>query len=745
MTAMEFPRPQDKLAILKHIPLFASCTAEQLQLVGERTRLMEYKKDECVYREGDRADAFYIVSSGRLRVFSGAEGHEHVLTVLHNGDTFGEISLLTGEMHSATVEAINDTLVLQLEKPDFDELINRIPSLVLYLSRLLSKRLRTKQQGGGPADATVIAVYGAARGVGRTLFSAALATFLRGETRQPVIVVDFSSKEGLANLVLSPARRVGRQSVPIRSFWSEEPVEQEAWEHPLGFHVLDAASLLTAAESERGVAPLVSGLVTRYHYLVLDLPTELNTTVLKALTQSDLVYVLTDATKTCLLRTNALIQQLRESGGHLEGRMKLALNMMETAEERLSPSEAAASLGRPIDVLLPAIPSASGVLSAEEFLQGLSVQETAYALVVRRVARELGGLLVGLALGSGAALGLAHIGVLKVLERERIPIDLIAGSSVGAMIGALWASGKSADELEQIAKRFEQPWRLRALFLDFGIPLFCVVIGIFAGALVIRLAGVWTGILFGLIVAMALGLVFGPLAGGPLQGARVTQFLQELLGDMTFEETRIPLKILASNPTLREEVVFESGRLVEAVRASISIPGIFKPVRARGKVCIDGGVINPIPISVLKKAGAKRIIAVNVFPTTEEVTIYAKELERRRAEREAQLASKHLFVRLASLLRRELRRSVTPLIFDVIMRSMQSMEYQIAEVACHDADLVLRPTVPGSSWLEFYHPAKFIQRGEEEGRRHLEAIKRVTGAEPVGLTTDSSTGTITSA
>ncbi len=742
MTALESSRPQDKLSILRRIPLFASCDEAQLQLVAERTRLVEYKKAERVYQEGDRADAFYIVSSGRLRVFSGPAGHEQLLTILHNGDTFGEISLLTGEMHSATVEAVNDTLVLQLGKTDFDELINRIPSLVLYLSRLLSKRLRTKQQGGGPAEATVIAVYGAVRGVGRTVFSTALAASLRRETRQPVIVVDFSTPTDAPNPILSPTRRVRQQSVPIRSFWSDEPVQQETWEHPLGFHVLDAAPLLAAEEAERNVAPLVSGLVTRYHYLVLDLPNELNTTVLKALTQSDLIYVLTDATAAHLQQTSALIQQLRASGGHLESRMKLVLNLMGSAEGRVSLSEAASSLGRAADVLLPTIPAPSGTLNTDDLLQGLATQETAYALAVRRVAREVGGLLVGLALGSGAALGLAHIGILKVLERERIPVDLVAGSSVGAMIGAMWVSGKSAEELEQIAKRFERPWKLRALFLDFGIPLFCVVIGIFAGALVGKLAGLWTGILFGFMVAVTIGLVFGPLAGGPLQGARVTQFLQEILGDATFEEARVPLKIVASNPTLREEVLFESGRLVEAVRASISIPGIFKPVRARGKVCMDGGVINPIPVSVLKKAGAKRIIAVNVFPTTEELTVYAKELDRRHAERDAQLASKHLLVRLAFLLRREVRRSVTPLIFDVIMRSMQSMEYQIAEVTCHDADLVLRPTLPGSNWLEFYHPAKFIQRGEEEGQRQLEAIKRVAGIEPVGLTTDSSTGTI---
>src|SRR3989338_7766135 len=141
----ESPRPQDKVLILRRMPVFASCSEEQLHFIAERTRLVEYKKGESVYQEGEPADAFYMVSSGRLRVFSKEGEREKTLVVLHNGDSFGEISLLTGETHSATVQAINDTLVLQLEKKDFDDVINRIPSLVLYLSRLLSKRLRTKE------------------------------------------------------------------------------------------------------------------------------------------------------------------------------------------------------------------------------------------------------------------------------------------------------------------------------------------------------------------------------------------------------------------------------------------------------------------------------------------------------------------------------------------------------------------------------------------------------------------------
>ena len=754
MTSAEFAQPKDKLFILKRVPLFASCTDEQLQLVAERARLVEFKKAEAVYRQGQRAEAFYVVASGRLRITSVTDGQEQVIAILHNGDTFGEIALLTGEMHGATVEALNDTLVFELHKQDFDDLINRIPPLVLYLSRLLSKRLRTKGQMGEAGEATVIAIHSAVKGSGRTMFAMALAAALQRETRRATIVVDFTTPNGESNpWVGVPRHSDGSHAITIKGFWSEESFRKEVQEHPLGFHVLYANQAMASGEADEPIiAPLVSGLTTHYGYVLLDLPVEIDAAVLKALTQADLMYLITDCTRQNLTRTRALIHQVREAIHQAEPRLRVFANLMDRPGERMDLAQAAEILGYPVNYVLPRLDTPGGMLSTAEFTRVLERDELAYMRVVRRIARELGGVLVGLALGSGAALGLAHIGVLKVIEREKIPIDMVAGSSIGALIGAFWASGKSAEELEALAARFEQPWKVRALFLDFGIPLFSIAVGLTAGLIVGALAGFWTGLMFGFMVTVAVGVTFGPLVGGPLQGDRVMQFLEQELGDKTFEDTRMPLKIVAAHPAVREEIIFESGRLADAVRTSSSIPGIFKPINWMGKVCLDGGVSNPVPVSVLRRAGVKRVIAVNVFPTTPELTAYTQEAQRQRQARDAQISSRPFLTRMVLLLGRELRRSMSPLIFDVIMRSMQSMEYQIAELACHDADVVLRPTVAGSYWLEFHHPKKFIQRGEEEAMHHLEELKHpgklvsstvpALPLKPPALTTSSLTGTI---
>ncbi|MBI3011438.1 MAG: cyclic nucleotide-binding domain-containing protein [Candidatus Omnitrophica bacterium] len=732
MTTFEPPRSQDKVAILKRVPVFVSCTEEQLHLIADRTRLVEYKKGENIYREGDAADSFYIVSSGRLRVFSQADGQEKLLAVLHNGDSFGEISLLTGETHSATVQALNDTLVLQLEKKDFDEVINRIPSLVLYLSRVLSKRLRTKERGGDFSEATIVAVHGAARGVGRTSFAVALASTLKRETGRDVVVVDFGGLEASHGLFDGSHERRQPTPGPRPDLTPEELFEMAVSEHPLGFSVLAGKALLAEADGEAQIAPLLSILANRFYYVVIDLPVEMDVLVLKALIQSDRIYLVTDSQRENIIRTNALIHQLQSSIGSLEQRLKVILNMVERPESHASLSELIQQLGRPVAFTLPYVSSGSSRMTAEELARLLESRTSPYALTVRRIARELGESLVGLALGSGAALGLAHIGVLKVIEREQIPIDIVAGSSIGAYIGGLWAAGYSAADLERMALRIKNPWDIRKLFmLDLGIPVLSVFVGLMAGAVVGWLAGFWTGLLFGFMVCVAFGVVLGPLSGGPIQGARLMAKLEADFAGKTFEDTRLPLKIVAANPMAREEVIFDAGRLADAVRASVSIPGIFKPVIRMGKVCLDGGVVNPIPVSVLKRAGANRVIAVNVFPNTTELAAHRQEIQRRRAERDASLAARSLPIRLLFRIQQELVRSVSPLIFDVIMRSMQSMEHQIAEVACREADLTLRPTVPGSHWLEFFNPEKFISRGEEVALQYLPELKRITGVHGV--------------
>ena len=192
----------------------------------------------------------------------------------------------------------------------------------------------------------------------------------------------------------------------------------------------------------------------------------------------------------------------------------------------------------------------------------------------------MGNLLIGLVLGGGGARGLAHIGVLRVLEREGIAVDVVAGSSMGALIAGAWATGKTPDELEKIALQIKN----KRAFIKLLNPMF-------PGA-------------------------------GLVRGMGVSNFLHSLVNGLTFDDTMIPVKIVASDLDSIEEVVFEQGKLIDAIRASISIPGIFRPVMHRGRTLMDGGMASPVPIDVLVRAGVSRIIAVNTMPNAEMLKEY---------------------------------------------------------------------------------------------------------------------------
>jgi NTE family protein len=173
---------------------------------------------------------------------------------------------------------------------------------------------------------------------------------------------------------------------------------------------------------------------------------------------------------------------------------------------------------------------------------------------------------LGVALGGGFARGIAHIGVLKVLEDADIPISYVAGTSVGALIGALYCSGISAAEMEKIA--------CRVRFRDFAR---------------------WT------ISRM-----------GFASNQRMIGFLNSVLKVKTFEELRIPLAVTATDFASGDGAVFNSGPLVDPVRASCAYPGMFLPVNVNGQLCVDGMLAHPVPAQPLRDAGCTHILAVHL-------------------------------------------------------------------------------------------------------------------------------------
>jgi NTE family protein len=175
---------------------------------------------------------------------------------------------------------------------------------------------------------------------------------------------------------------------------------------------------------------------------------------------------------------------------------------------------------------------------------------------------------IGLALGSGGARGLAHIGVIKSLEKNNIPIDYIAGTSIGSVIGGLYAVGLSIEKIEEITLTLN--WKKIFTLID---PV---------------------------------------LRGGLIKGDNIKSFIESHIGNEKFENCRIPFSAVATDFKTGEIVILNEGEMIPAIRASLSIPLIFKPVELEGRTLADGGLAAPVPAEIVKKMGADLVIAVNL-------------------------------------------------------------------------------------------------------------------------------------
>ncbi|HEX3819815.1 MAG TPA: patatin-like phospholipase family protein [Candidatus Sulfotelmatobacter sp.] len=176
---------------------------------------------------------------------------------------------------------------------------------------------------------------------------------------------------------------------------------------------------------------------------------------------------------------------------------------------------------------------------------------------------------IGIALGGGFARGIAHIGVLRVLEEEGIPVRVVTGTSVGALIGAVYCSGIPIDELERVA--------CACRFTTFAR---------------------WTVSRYGFA-----------------SNDRMTSFLTRVLKVRSFEELKIPLGVTATDFNTGEGVVFHSGSIVDPVRASCAYPGMFLPVEIRGRYLVDGMLSHPVPTRPLREMGADRVLAIHLKGT----------------------------------------------------------------------------------------------------------------------------------
>ena len=255
---------------------------------------------------------------------------------------------------------------------------------------------------------------------------------------------------------------------------------------------------------------------------------------------------------------------------------------------------------------------------------------------------------IALVLGGGAARGFAHVGVIRVLEQEKIPIDMIVGTSTGSLIGAIYANDANSFELE---------WTAFALEKDsiFDYAIFSAVTGM-----------------------------------GPVKGDKLEEFVRSKVSAVNIENLKIPFAAVATDLNRGTRVVIDHGPIARAVRASSAVPGLFNPVEHQGKLLVDGGVVDNIPISVAREKGADIVIAVDI---SENVVNF----------------------------------NITNLI-DVVIQSANIMFNENVKYKKKEADVLISPAVGNVAMLDFTQKKKCMQAGIEAAQKAVPEIKNAIAA-----------------
>lgn len=280
---------------------------------------------------------------------------------------------------------------------------------------------------------------------------------------------------------------------------------------------------------------------------------------------------------------------------------------------------------------------------------------------------------IGIALSGGAARGLAHVGVLQVLEGLGVDINAVSGTSMGAIVGAVYSLGIDLEEIVKYIK--ETDWRSFLLFSVFGLS-----------------------------------------KSGIINDRKVDEVLTKFLGDKTFDDCAKPFCCVAADIRTGKKVVINYGKLKEAVRASIAVPGIFPPVYSGGKMLVDGGVVEPLPTEAIKIFDCNFIIASSIVFENEDGKGYSEPDVKENRNYESSEPDFYFGHDETSFKKLSIQ--------TILDRSMSIMHTQMVKSYTEQAQIVIEPMIGGFGFFDFTKGEKIIEVGRRAAERKVPEIKR---------------------
>lgn len=646
---MDTPARNDGLYFLKRNALFGPLGEEILLELAGSLKPLQLHKGNTLLRENEPGESLYLIKSGRVRILSHSDkGEETTVAFLGRGDSVGELALLTGEPHAFSAMADTACEFLVLAKGDFDKVLEKHPLVGVHLSRALSKRLaisfhppqnRPKQPHvvalvpGLPYEATLLAVIN-------------LSISLVEQTRRKVILIDVSPRSGDITRALGLTPVISAEA----HFSADDLSDLESLQplismHPSGLEIISLPAKMFKESLLNAVPSLIAVLKDHYDFVLLLGPTEKDPLAQSLLGEADRAMLLT-------------WDQAADLGQTTEIAMHDNLVGSATSITRAVLQHPSSQSMAPADFRVP---------WTESFHQPFRETGTPYLVAAQadialsafeRIARALGKLRVGLAMGSGAAYGYALVGLLKIFEREKIPVDMVAGTSMGALLGSFFCAGNSPARIQEISAGITKRWLFENMFGDVTFP-----------------------------------------HSGFLAGQTLGAFLRSILGLVEFDQLPIPFAAVATDIRSGHEVVLREGRVADAVRASTSLPVIFRPFLHKGRYLVDGGLVNPVPTSTVANMGADILISVNLT---------AKPSVRRGLGR---------FRRAFPLAPR------SPGLFEIFVKMIYTMQYEIAQSRTEIANVVIAPDMREFLWTDFHRSEEILKIGEAAAEEAIPKIK----------------------
>lgn len=601
MAAPEQPS-ESSLQFLRSGTVFSKLPPRLFDLVASEFEWVSFDQGEILFSEGDESDRFFFVVHGRLAITRRAgNGKETLLGWVRPGESVGELALLDGHARSATVRASRATVTMSVPRQKYEALTARVPECLAVLNHLLARRVRQVIMAGreDTSAADILAVVAASRDAPLAEFCVRLCRALE--------------KEGPV-LHLSAAR--------LKAVLGE-----------------DAEAAVLNVEQRGKLLTWLNGQEVRHRFIILEADIDGTVWTARCLRHADEILLVARATA--------------QPGQHV------VQGSVGRPEQN--------GFERPRRLVLihdDGVRRPSGTIGWLDALRVAEHHHVRFGVAedMERLGRFVRRRPVSLVLAGGAALGFAHIGVLHALSEAGIPIDLVCGTSMGAIVSGQVAMGMS---WEEVCRETRRHFRGNSIY-DATLP----VVSFF-------------------------------------KAKRMDARLEAMVADARIEDLWVKFFCVSSNLTNAAPEIHERGSLKRAMRASAAIPGLFPPIRkANGELLVDGALLNNLPADLAAARNGGSVIAVNVIPTVDQVTTGGY--------REGASALQALLTRMKTD-----ARARSPTIVDLLLRGIFLPTVSAAGRIRAEASLYIEPPLGRFGLLNTKHFDEIVATGYDAATETL--------------------------